>query len=380
MENFSSFYKLVPAEKYYSWGSHTEIQKILGKKSDGRPLAEIWMGSHPAGMTGVVLENGSVIPMDQFIRLNAGQILGNRCCDKFHGIFPFLFKLLAAEKPLSFQVHPDAAHAAEGFEREERNGILSDDCRRCYKDQVGKREIVIAITPFLMMSGFQPVENIKRNFCELLGKQCKSIFDFEYSSDNEFYKMFFDNFLKFQPESFQLDGILPEPADRIFRKLVSFYPGDKFVLAPLFLNCYELLPGQSMSTMEGHIHSYVHGTCFEVMTPSDNTLRCGLTDKFVNIPEVQKILDYDNCAEAGDIGYDFRMIHGSDAFFSDDERTGAEILFVYSGNGRISNSLHMMELRKGDAILVPAAAGSYTLAGGADFMVARVGVKGDILT
>jgi len=103
------------------------------------------MGTHKSAPS-KVLKN--------FIKTNLAEI---------NGELPFLFKLLAAEKQLSLQVHPNKEQAQEGFEREERMGLSLDDPKRNYKDKNSKNEIICALTPFTLTAGskeitLQPLE------------------------------------------------------------------------------------------------------------------------------------------------------------------------------------------------------------------------------
>ena len=152
---FSRFYQLIPAQKYYAWGSETKIQALTGLKTNGKPLAEIWMGSHPNGMSFLDIE-GKSIPVSDFIAENPEKALGKECMEKF-GFLPFLFKVLAAEKPLSIQAHPDSETAQFGYEREERNQIPMDHFTRVYKDPNHKREMIYAISTFYALKGFRNI-------------------------------------------------------------------------------------------------------------------------------------------------------------------------------------------------------------------------------
>ena len=126
--DYSRFYQIIPAQKHYAWGSETKIQSILGLEKNGKPLAEIWMGNHPNGMSYLDIE-GKKVAVSDFIAENPEKAMGKECLDKF-GSLPFLFKLLAAEKPLSIQAHPDLETAESGFERDERNHIPMDHFTR----------------------------------------------------------------------------------------------------------------------------------------------------------------------------------------------------------------------------------------------------------
>ena len=79
---------------------------------------------------------------------------------RFSNKLPFLFKVLAADRPLSIQVHPNLEEAREGFERENRLGISLDAPERNYKDANHKPETLCAITPFEGLKGFRKPEAI----------------------------------------------------------------------------------------------------------------------------------------------------------------------------------------------------------------------------
>ena len=62
----------------------------------------------------------------ELISKNPQDILGEKVAEKFDNRLPYLFKVLAAAKPLSIQAHPSLIQAKEGFERENRLRIPLD--------------------------------------------------------------------------------------------------------------------------------------------------------------------------------------------------------------------------------------------------------------
>ena len=88
-------------------------------------------------------------------------MLGSRVSKRFDERLPFLFKVLAAERPLSIQVHPDARTARAGFERENSQGLPLDPARRTYVDAHHKPEILCALTPFSALRGFRPAAEVR---------------------------------------------------------------------------------------------------------------------------------------------------------------------------------------------------------------------------
>jgi len=73
-----------------------------------------------------------------------------------------------------------------------------------------------------------------------------------------------------------------ENAVNTCRLLLQHFPRDKAVLTPLFLNVITLEPGQALFIDAGVLHSYLKGAGIELMANSDNVIRGGLTDKYIN--------------------------------------------------------------------------------------------------
>ncbi len=388
--DYNRFYCLIPSQKHYAWGSRTKIQALTGLPADGKPLAEIWMGSHPNGMSYIDVK-GERVPVSDFIAENPEKALGKLCLEKF-GSMPFLFKMLAAEKPLSIQAHPDLETARSGFEREERNHIPMDHFTRVYKDPNHKREMIYAVSTFFALKGFRRTEEIKANFKKFFPFSGNAFVDFRYSSEEDFYKKFFTRLLSMDQTLRkamlrELDATasgMDEVEQFIFRKLLYDFPEDRCVFSPLFLNCIKLNPGECMSIDEGQLHSYVDGLCFEVMSSSDNTIRGGLTEKFIDVLELFTIMRFIHgskvCVTPVDRGQEKLYSPGWDEFcfssivtdgksYAGPEEHGLEILFVYSGTGKIENSSFSFELQSGTAVLVPAFSGSYTISGSPDLVL-----------
>src|SRR5262245_52309259 len=128
-------YPLDNCVQEYAWGSRTAIAELLGHPSPSPcPQAELWLGAHPSAPSRVergghwesLLEVIANAPEDQ---------LGAAVVSKFGPTLPFLFKVLAAETPLSLQAHPNAEQARAGFEAEERARVPLSSSRRQYKDR-----------------------------------------------------------------------------------------------------------------------------------------------------------------------------------------------------------------------------------------------------
>ncbi len=148
-----------PVQKY-AWGSGTVLQSLLGlPKPWETPIAELWMGAHPKAPSMVEVD-GRWRSLIDVIAADPESVLGKYAADRFSKKLPFLFKVLAAGRPLSIQVHPDMMQAREGFERENRLNIPLDAPNRNYKDASHKPENLCAVTPFEAMKGFRAPDDI----------------------------------------------------------------------------------------------------------------------------------------------------------------------------------------------------------------------------
>ncbi len=151
-------YRLRNPIQNYAWGSHHTIAELLGRPSPTpHPQAELWIGAHPRGRSIAIAEVGEVT-LDQLVSSGATAVLGQRAARTFKRRLPFLLKVLAVEKPLSLQAHPDRRQAKAGFRREKEAGIALDAPRRNYRDKNHKPELVHALSPFEALYGFRPAE------------------------------------------------------------------------------------------------------------------------------------------------------------------------------------------------------------------------------
>ncbi|AUX96190.1 MULTISPECIES: mannose-6-phosphate isomerase, class I [Enterobacteriaceae] len=286
-----SFYRLRNDIKNYAWGSRTALNTLFGVPNpDEQPQAEVWMGAHPAGCSEI--ENGSdSVSLLEAITQSPVSVLGSRTVEKF-GQLPFLLKILSAETALSIQVHPDKHLAEEGYAQQ--GNRAGED----YNDANHKPELVYAITPFMAMNGFRPFQETVNHFLRLNAPELMpALAEFRGNLTCEGFKHFFVSLMQLAQR--EKDSVLKQLQVCLdsggFTHLQSFitclmrdYPGDIGILAPLFLHCITLEPGEAMFLRAGTLHAYVHGTAVEVMACSDNVLRAGLTPKKINLPELVK--------------------------------------------------------------------------------------------
>ncbi|HSO19302.1 MAG TPA: mannose-6-phosphate isomerase, class I, partial [Desulfosarcina sp.] len=148
-------YRLENTIQNYAWGSSTAIAELLGQPSPSRhPQAELWMGTHPKGPSRVVVD-GERMPLQRLIEQDPLAVLGPHAADRFDNALPYLFKVLAAARPLSIQAHPSKDQAQKGFSKENQDHIPLDAPDRNYRDDNHKPEIICALTPFWGVNGFR---------------------------------------------------------------------------------------------------------------------------------------------------------------------------------------------------------------------------------
>ena len=150
-------YEIENVLRPYAWGSTTAIAGLLGRQASGGPEAELWIGAHPDSPSVAVAADGGPLALDALISSDPGHHLGSASVAEFGPRLPFLLKVLAAESPLSLQVHPTLEQAREGFAREEAAGVDSNAAERNYKDDNHKPEMIFAVTQFEALCGFRPI-------------------------------------------------------------------------------------------------------------------------------------------------------------------------------------------------------------------------------
>lgn len=300
----------------YAWGSHSHIPRLLGQPRSETPVAELWLGAHPAAPSR--LPDGRTLT--ELIAADPDKTLG-RAASLRDGQLPFLMKLLAAAEPLSLQVHPTTAQARAGFDREEAEGLPRDHPDRNYVDRSAKPELIYALTRFEGMAGFRDpfrtAEILRRFELPWLSTVATDL------EAPDALRPLVTRLLALSPEraepwiaavgrrAAELDAG-PQPIERNPRRrkdrddvdresrrmfaqtaaLAARYPRDPGVLVTLLLNHVVLARGEAMYLDAGVMHAYTSGFGVEVMASSDNVLRAGLTPKHVDVPELLAITDF----------------------------------------------------------------------------------------
>lgn len=359
----------------YDWGSTTAIAELLGLAPDGRPAAELWFGAHPDSPSPTT--DGA--PLDAVIAADPHAALGRAVIDRFGPRLPYLLKVLAAGTALSIQVHPTLDQARAGVAAEDAAGLARDAPERNYRDANHKPELICALTPFEALCGFRPVEQTLR----LLRRLAVPELDFLtglLEGDDPLRTAF--TAVLTQDDASSLSTALAtrvgaDPVEELRGVALAArdFPGDVGVVLAVLLNYVRLEPGEAIYLGAGLVHSYLRGTGIEIMANSDNVLRCGLTPKHVDVPELLTITDFSALADPRlpavegpfDVAVrDFRLtcIDVEEPLVLDDP--GPTIVLCVAGRVLVGD----VTLAAGRAAFVPAAEPAVTLDGAGRVFVA----------
>ncbi|WP_406494663.1 mannose-6-phosphate isomerase, class I [Streptomyces sp. NBC_00846] len=290
----------------YAWGSTTAIPELLGIAPTGEPQAEMWMGAHPGAPSRLTRttsagEAGPERPLTEVIAADPERELGRATVEKFGPRLPFLLKLLAAGAPLSLQVHPDLAQAKQGYEDEERRSVPIDAPHRTYKDANHKPELICALTPFAGLCGFRRPTEAAETMAALGVDSLKPYVDLLGAHPEEAaLREVLTAILAADPtEMAETVNQAAAAAERLggthapYARIAHHFPGDPGVIAAMLLNYVELQPGEALFLGAGVPHAYLDGLGVEIMANSDNVLRCGLTPKHLDVPELLRIVRFE---------------------------------------------------------------------------------------
>ena len=305
-------YKLVNEIQNYAWGARGEdayIPNLLEIETDpDESYAELWIGSHPAASSKVVLGSEKV-RLSKFIEKYPVEILGPEVATKFQNELPFLFKILSAREALSIQVHPDKRTAQKLNQKDPEH----------YPDRNHKPEIAIALDSLEALIGFRPIVEIVQmldQYTELasfIGKDkvseleevIEGIKNPRIVLEDVFSSMLYNavhypekleklcqNLSEEFRKNIQNNRTQDKEREKLFLELNGKYKGDVGLLIIFFLNLVKLDKGEAIFMGPGVLHTYLKGNIVECMANSDNVVRAGLTPKYKDIETLVEITKY----------------------------------------------------------------------------------------
>lgn len=350
----------------YAWGSRTVLAQMRGVPAPTeQPEAEVWVGAHPSAPSLAHYE-GERKALNLLVEQSPADFL---VADRKNDSFPYLFKILAIDAPLSIQVHPTDAQAEAGFEAEDARGVALEDPARNYKDRFSKPETVIAVSAVKILTGVRPVEQLA---------ELASAFGLDWLSalvEAEDAKALLTSIIRLSEQdaaaaleqtvgaaaSYLAEhpegvGFLRDAA-QLVGHVAAKYPGDRGLLVALVMNYLQLEPGQAAYTPDGQVHAYVEGTAIELMNPSDNVMRAGLTPKHIDTEELIKILAPEQGAP--EIQVPREVAPGVGVYSMWDERLsvtriqvrpGAPVDFVFEGTSTLLSTGGLVKVTAGGEV------------------------------
>jgi mannose-6-phosphate isomerase len=294
-------YIITGVVQHYAWGGRSFIPELLDVPNiSQRPYAEYWLGVHPSGPSRVALDNGAHTGLPDLIRSDAARYLGSNVLRHF-GAWPYLLKVLDVRGMLSIQVHPTLEEARKGFAAENAAGIPLDAPNRNYKDPNHKPEVMVALSEFWLLHGFN---HAIRKVLERVPELSALI----PVLDNAGLEGLYGHVMEMEQEA--VDRMLRPLAERILpgyragsidKSTPDFWAArvmeeagpelsglDRGIFSIYFFNVVHLQPGQAIFQGAGVPHAYLEGQNVELMSNSDNVLRAGLTPKHIDIPELMR--------------------------------------------------------------------------------------------
>lgn len=390
-------YKLQNCVQHYAWGSISALPELFGfSNPEQLPMAEVWMGAHPSASSRI-FTHGEWQSLEAEIAAHPFSMLGRATYQTFQQL-PFLVKLLAADQPLSIQVHPSRHAAQQGLSRENKAGIPPDDPTRNYRDANHKPEIIYALTPFKALKGFKPFDEIAQAF-QLLNWHHPAVMAFIDNPTSDSLQQLFSTCLRLVEDEKQqvLTRLLQsieqqeKPIGQTILMMAKLWPADLGLLMPLFLNIIELQPGEALYLPAGTPHTYLQGVGMEVMANSDNVLRAGLTAKHIDIDELVANVQFrEEKAEqlllapvisANQYHY---QVPETDFSLSIIAITSAcsmltqglpQLLLCLEGELHLRTAQQALRLSHGESVFIPADQGSFMISGKGQIALTTVGSR-----
>lgn len=310
----------------YAWGlvgskSTVARMKATSSQVDGSgfkideasPYAELWVGTHPNGMS--VLPGKNNLSLKEYVQSNPRVHCGSTSTNDLS----FLFKVLSINKTLSIQAHPDKKRA-------EKLHVANP---AAYKDPNHKPEMAIALSDdFEAMCGFRSLEDIAISaqkhpeFSIMIGstnvRRLNETVSLPYTTDQsrDMLQTMYHHYLSIPDEVISIHlksllgrlnspGYIADSTDELVLRLSRQHPGDSGIFSPYFFNHMKLVEGQAFFIGANEPHAYISGEILECMACSDNVVRAGLTPKLKDVPTLVEMLTYRTGQPDVSTGIDF---------------------------------------------------------------------------
>ncbi len=350
----------------YAWGkpgSESRIFSMLSEPATG-PLAEYWIGVHPRGMAQVISSDGTERALGEQIAERPEYFLGQTGARHFSGRLPFLLKILSINPDfgLSIQAHPNKVLAAYLREKDPER----------YPDANHKPEIAIPLTRLTLLKGFRPLSEISEFFqrypalAEIVGEEARQELlntgGATGASTSVTLKALYSAILRADEASvarcvaairsrIETSGNPGAEETHFLRLNAKHGDTDRGLLSIFVLNLVRVEPGKAIFTGPNIAHAYLDGDLVECMADSDNVVRAGLTNKFMDVETLIEMLEY--VPEQPSVITPQRDSDGFDVFQSQAEEFEVSMLPRDSTSSSLtSNSLPMVLMMLGESCVV----------------------------
>lgn len=271
--------------KHYDWGGFDFLPRLLDLEKTGEPFGEYWLGTHPDGTARVAGSDQSLFDLN-------GRNL------------TFLLKILDVRNMLSIQVHPDKTTAEAGYHAEEQMGKPRNAFNRVYRDQNHKPELMVALSDFWLVQGFQSDQKILDTLHA--NPELRPVADYfeKYGLEKTY------GHLMTMPQEDVNQLLKPLGArikplyenNKLDKRDINFWAArayftynrkgicDRGIFSLYLMNLVFLKPGEGIYQAPGVLHAYMEGQNIECMATSDNVIRGGLTSKHIDIDQLLKIV------------------------------------------------------------------------------------------
>ena len=360
-------FRIYPTTQNYAWGGYEFIPKLIGLDVlEEIPVAELWMGDHPKSPSTLDeyfqgKDLRTLIHSDPKYYLGQDQRSGDR--------LPFLFKVLDVNDMLSIQAHPNKEQAEIGFATEEKLGIDLHAFNRVFKDDNHKPELMVALSEFWLLHGFQNFEKISdwiNNIDAFAVLRPKLDFGikilYEYIMQME-DNIMSDMLINLQADLSKLDVSSKDLPHYWVNKAFDSFGMDRGIISFYLFNLVRLDKGEAIFQDAGIPHAYLEGQNIEIMSNSDNVFRGGLTQKYIDVDLLLKHILFEETTPNILSGlpcplgkhfptpikdFDLYHIHNDRVNF---QFSQAAVLLVYEGSGKLSHHIDI-DINSGEVYFV----------------------------
>jgi mannose-6-phosphate isomerase len=382
----------------YAWGSVDQVPRLLGFAPSGKPVAEVWLGAHATASALVGRgEDDAGVALRDVIARNP-----KACVGPDGGELPFLLKILGVAQALSLQVHPGGEQARAGFAREEAAGIPIGAPNRTYKDPNPKPEMVYALASFELLAGFRRPEDIRASLEPLAATSAlaralaqalapgrtgglRRAVEIALTGEDAGPEAV-EEFTAACRRQLAAPGDDPGPY-ALPVALSKGYPGDRGLAVVMMMTHVSLAPGEALYVPPGTLHAYLRGVAVEIMGPSDNVLRAGLTTKYADPARVATTIDWDSAGPTRPavtrqgavrlLRPPLRLFQLADIRVSGATEVplaGPRIALALEGDVTAFTDLGSLHLARGQSLFAMASEGTMTLRGKSRVILAAPGM------